>query len=65
MKSKNFITSFGYLSMDSKFLDTTTQRTVYIGGYSFNVDILRETITYRDNPGIYRWKPSDFKKAII
>lgn len=58
-----YITEYNYLSISKEYLDNTSDINIRVGVYLFNIDKLRNNITYRDNMEFYRWKFSSYNRC--
>jgi len=62
--SNAFITDFGYLSIQKEYLDNTDDTEIIVQSTVYDIQCLRNNITYFDNRDYYRWRRSDYRCCI-
>jgi len=58
--SKAFITAFGYLSINRKWLENTMNKVVKVGNSEYNIDQLKRHISYNEHKDVCRWRPEAY-----
>ena len=59
--SKAFITAFGYLSINRKWLESTMNKVVRVEGSEYNVDQLKRCISFNEHVDVCRWRPEAYR----
>ena len=65
MKQDNaFITGYNYLSINKNYLNTTSDVTVTVNNKVYDIEALKNNITYSDNRNFYRWDVPSYNRCL-